>query len=294
MLKMKRASEGFIIFSSRLLFVALVFNLCGCSSLFYYPSRDVFYKIEDLKAHAETVRFSGANGVSLSGLYLAPPEIKAAELLKRPIVVQFHGNAQNLTSHFASLYWLLGYGYDYFIFDYEGYGASEGRPSPQNTVQDGLAALDWVQKKFPGRPMVVVGQSLGGAVAMRAVIDSKNRYPIALLVIESSFDSYRAIASDVLSRSWITWLFQPLAYVFVSNAEAPGDRIGEISPIPMLIIHGKKDPIVPYRFGERIFTAAREPKEFWSYETPGHVIAYEADGGALRKKFLEKLRRLSR
>lgn len=290
---MKPESEGFIISKRQGLLAPLFCVLCGCSSFFYYPSRSVFYKIDDLKVHTEVVQFSGANGVSLSGLYLAPPKIKSSELLKRPIVVQFHGNAQNLTSHFASLYWLLNYGYDYFIFDYEGYGDSEGHPSPKNTVQDGLAALDWVQKRFPGRPMVIVGQSLGGAVAMRAVIDSKNKYPIALLVVESSFDSYRAIARDVLSRSWLTWLFQPLAYVFVSNAQSPGEKIAEISPIPMLVIHGKKDPIVPYRFGERIYAAAHDPKELWSYESPGHVVAYEADNGALREKFLEKLKQLS-
>jgi fermentation-respiration switch protein FrsA (DUF1100 family) len=260
--------------------------------MLYYPSHDTYYSPEQIPAHTEKISFPGPRGLTLSGLYLSPKKSKT--LSRRPLIIQFHGNAQNLTSHFASLFWLVDYGYDYFIFDYEGYGSSPGKPSPHATVEDGFAALEWAQARFPKRPLVLVGQSLGGAVALKVAIEAMKtkKYPIRLVVISSSFDSYQAIARDVLSRSWLTWLFQPLAYLFVSDSEAPGDHIGEISPVPLVVIHGKNDPVVPYRFGERLFLRAKDPKEFWSYETPGHVIGFSADKGALREKLLKKLKEI--
>lgn len=266
-------------------------SIAGCSSLFYYPSHDVYFDVEKLPAQTESVRFAGVNKVNLSGLYLRPKKMSLKALHQRPIIVQFHGNAQNLTSHFASLFWLIDEGYDYFIFDYEGYGQSEGHPTMRGTVDDGFAALDYIESRFPHRPIVLVGQSLGGAIAMRVAIEAKNKnYPIRLAVIESSFDSYQAIARDMMSRSWVTWLFQPLTYLFVSDSVAPGDQIAAISPTPMVIVHGKSDPVIPYKFGERIFAKAKDPKEFWSYESPGHVVAYSADKGVLRERLLAKLK----
>src|SRR5262249_1447782 len=117
------------------------------------------------------------------------PEKPAA---KRAVWVQFHGNAENQTSHFANLFPAVQNGYDLVTFDYRGYGQSTGIPSPAGTVEDGKTILRWVKKNYPDLPIVVFGQSLGGAIAMRTLEDLGNEVPIQFLVLDSTFGSYRA------------------------------------------------------------------------------------------------------
>jgi fermentation-respiration switch protein FrsA (DUF1100 family) len=97
------------------------------------------------------------------------------------------------------------------------------------------------------------------------------RTRIALVTIEGSFHSYQAIARDVLSRQWSTWLFQPLASVLISDTWSPEEFVARVSPIPLLVIHGETDSVVPFPFGEKLFSLAREPKKFWRISDGGHI-----------------------
>jgi fermentation-respiration switch protein FrsA (DUF1100 family) len=187
------------------------------------------------------------------------------------MVVHFHGNAQNLSSHFLGLEWIHKKGFDYFIFDYRGYGKSQGEPSPQGTIEDGEAAMRWAHAQNPSLPMIVVGQSLGGAVALRTVYEMKKEIPVKLLVADSTFHSYQEIGRKTLAKSWMLWLLQPLAYVVLSDRWAPGKKIGELSPTKILVVHGTQDPVMPLSLGKRIFELAKEPKEFWEVKDGGHI-----------------------
>lgn len=205
------------------------------------------------------------------------------------VILHFHGNAQNLSTHFYSLYTAPGQGYDYLIFDYHGYGSSEGKPSPKATVEDGHAALRYIHELYPNRPIVVFGQSLGGAVALRTVIDMKNEIPVKLVVVDSTFSSYRSVARRVMAHNWITWLLQPIAWLTVSNEYAPKGRIKEISPIPLVVIHGDKDRGVDYENGQDVFAEAAEPKEFWHIPGGAHTDFMFREKGKYAEKFYDKL-----
>src|SRR5690606_22141072 len=113
------------------------------------------------------VFFKAKNGNQLFGWYFK----NRKGVSPKATVVFFHGNAENLSSHYLSLAWLVDYPYDFFIFDYQGYGRSHGDPSPQKTVEDGIAALELMNERAPGRPLIVFGQSLGGAIALRTVVE---------------------------------------------------------------------------------------------------------------------------
>lgn len=211
---------------------------------------------------------------------------------KKPkgVIVFFHGNAQNLTSHYASLVWILKEGYDFFIWDYRGYGKSQGTPNPQNTVEDGKAIIKYIYQKNPKLPLFVFAQSLGGVIAMKSVIDLKGEVPIKSLIVDSTFQSYKSVGQNILSKHWLTWLFQHSSYLVLSDKYAAKGHVYEISPIPLLVIHGTQDQIINYKFGKEIFDNAKEPKEFWTIEGGRHIDSFwGAKSEDTRKKFLEYL-----
>lgn len=271
----------------------------GCSSFLYYPTREEHVIRSKMPLQPEDVDFVSEDGTRLHGWYFSASKVKSGHAQSRfqpgCAILFFHGNAENLSTHFFTLYSAPLRGYDYFIFDYRGYGRSEGKPSPGGTVQDGRAALRWLQARNPGRPIVVFAQSLGGAVALRSVLDLKAEAaaegPVRLVVVDSSFASYRAVGRKVLSGSWITWLFQPLAGILLSDEFAPEKDLHNLAPVPLVVIHGDKDQTVDFSLGEKLFAAASEPKEFWRVPGGRHTSFMWEAGGEFAQRFFDRLDR---
>lgn len=257
--------------------------LSGCSGFLYYPSRTLYYPPEKFGIKAEEVFFQSKAGPKLFGWYF--------ETKKKPkgTILFYHGNGENMSSHYISVAWLIDQGFNLFAFDYQGYGRSEGNPSPHGTVQDGEAALEWAHNHSPSMPIIVLAQSLGGAVALRNVIDLKDKYPIRLLAVDSTFASYKKVGRYVLKRAWFTWPFQWLPWIVLSDAYAPDGEIDKISPVPLLVIHGDKDQVVDYELGQEVFAQAKEPKEFWTIPEGMHTDIFTRQDISYRKKFVEKI-----
>jgi hypothetical protein len=188
-------------------------------------------------------------------------------------VVHFHGNGQNVTSHYTLSYWLAAEGFNVFAFDYRGYGESEGAPSMRGAVQDSVAALRWAAERPGVDPdrMLVFGQSLGGAMALAAVVNSG--LSVKAVALEGVFYSYRSVGRAVLRNNALTWAFQWLPYLVVTGRDAPADTIRRLPPCRTLFIHGEADHIVPLSEGLRLYALAPEPKAF--IRTPGdHLDAF--------------------
>lgn len=265
------------------LLTLLSVNLIGCSSLLYHPTKVMHYDPAQLGLAPEDLEIETSAGVKIHGWYF-----KAKDKNPKGVIVFFHGNAQNLTSHYVSLSWVLKEGYDYFIWDYRGYGKTLGESTPENTVSDGKAVIRFIHKKNPPLPLFVFAQSLGGVIAMRSVVDLKGEVPIRALIVDSTFQSYQSVGRDILSKSWITWIFQPLSYVFLSDKYSAEDRVGEISPIPFLVMHGTSDQVINFKFGKELFLEAREPKELWVIKDGQHIDSFWGKSAELtRKKFIE-------
>lgn len=268
-----------------LLSISFCILMSSCSSFLYYPSRQLLVPPERYGLKPEEVHFSSKQGPQLFGWYFK----NRAKKDPKAIVVFYHGNGENLSSHYLSLLWLLEHQYDFFIFDYQGYGRSEGSPSPEGTVLDGEAALDWVHTKYPSKPIVIFAQSLGGAVALRNAIDLKNKYPLKFIAVDSTFSSYRSAARRTLAKHWITWPLQWLGWLVMSDAFAPGKEVDKISPVPLLIFHGDKDPIIELAQGEEIFKNAKDPKEFVLVPGGEHTDAFMREDPIYRNLFLTRL-----
>ena len=253
----------------------------GCSSLFYQPNSHVYVDTTRLTPLPEEVQIPVA-GETLHGWYF-----RTKAKAPRAVILVYHGNAQNLSSHFFPFFWLIDHPYDLFIFDYEGYGKSTGHATQEHTVRDGAAALDWLHRRNPKLPIVVYGQSLGGAIAQRNLIDLAGKYPVKLAVLDSTFTSYQKVGRRILARGWLSWPFQWLAWLALSDQYAPEGELGKLPPLPLLVIHGTADQVVPYSCGEDLFAEAAEPKEFWRIPGGRHNDIFSR--AEYRQRFLDRL-----
>ncbi len=183
-----------------------------------------------------------ADGIRICAWYVPCEEAKASLLF-------CHGNAGNISYRVESLRLFHSLGLNVLIFDYRGYGKSEGWLSEEGTYQDGEAAYRWLRNKVGDSPIVLFGRSLGTAVA----VELTRRVEADGLIFESGFTSVPDIAGDLFP-------FLPLRY-FCSIQYDSLSKIGTINT-PVMVIHSREDTIIPYRHGERIFKAAVEPKTF--------------------------------
>lgn len=264
----------------------LLFSLSSCSGLFFFPSREQFIDPAKYGLTHQEVSFSSHDGTHLSG-WMFPS--KTAEV--KGTVIQFHGNAENMTSHFQSLVWLVYHGYNLFTFDYRGYGTSEGEPTIPGVNLDAQAAYAHIiQSPEAGNtPIILYGQSLGGLILLKALEKFPDRSKISMIIVEGSFLSYQEIAREKMNNIWLTWPFQHLAYLFFSDEYAAMESIKKISPIPLLVIHGNQDNVIPYEFGQEIYNSAKHPKSFWSIKEGNHIDTMLRHGGIYRNKLVKYL-----
>lgn len=274
---------------TRALYLLISLLLTSCSHVFYQPSSALFFNPEKANLHPEELWIESSDATRIHA-WLFPA--KTASGNKLGTVIQFHGNAENMSSHFASLIWMTEAGYDLLAFDYRGYGTSEGSPNQAGLNRDALAVIESLNKEGKEKKIILYGQSLGGAVLLRALQDLTDRSRIKAVIIESSFYSYQAIARAKLAQTWLTFIFQPLAWVLVSDQYSPEESIAKVSPIPLLVMHGDRDQVIPYRFGEKIFQLAHEPKTFWKIENGHHLDTMARHGGIYREKLIQFLAEL--
>lgn len=261
-----------LILMRRLLAIGmLAVNLLGCNGVFFQPYGAHVQTPDNLDLAYEDVHFGASDGTRLHGWFL-PAQGRA-----QGTILFLHGNAENISTHIMSVRWLPARNFNVFLLDYRGYGASEGEPTFPKVQDDVDSAL----KMLIARPgldpdrIVVFGQSLGGAIAIYNVAHSPYRRHIRALAVESAFSSHRRITREKLSGFWLTWPLQyPLSWT-VTDKYSPAKAVADVSPIPLLIIHGDQDRIVPVEHGKRLFELAREPKQLWIVPGGGHILAFQ-------------------
>lgn len=260
----------------------LVFLLSSCTSLVYQPDKYFHTHPDQFQTKFEVFNFKSLDGTKLSAWKLLSKKPPAKNL-----VVFFHGNAQNLTAHFVNLVWMMEHDYDVIIFDYRGYGLSEGKPEPKGVSEDGLAFLNYGYEQFKKlgyKRFIVYTQSLGGAVALKSLEDFKHLDDISLLVLDSTFLSPRLVARDKTNRV--------LQYL-ISNEFTADPRLSHLKNVPVLSIHSKEDPVVSYQLGLEVFNLVPgSKKDMWSIETPGHGNVYYVEKLKYQTMFIDYVNQL--
>lgn len=269
--------------SSLLLQVVLL--LSACDGIFFQPNDRFYYAPETLGLAYEELWFESGDGTRLHAWYL-PATSRGAQ--PRGTIVFFHGNAANITNHVFAVRWLPREGYAVFLFDYRGYGQSEGEPERAAAIADGAAAIREARAQAAGGPLIVYGQSLGGALAMASLAEAGTD-GVRALIVEASFRSYREVARLVMDRSWLTWPFQyPVSWAFFSDELSPAEFWDRIAAVPTLVIHREGDGTVPFEAGRLLHESlpARD-KTFWRVPGEGHIVTFTLPETGWRERLLQ-------
>jgi len=245
--------------------------LSGCGHLFFYPSKGQVITPDQIGLQYEDVYLTTPDGETLHGWLLA------AEGEPRGTLYFLHGNAENISTHIASVMWLPAEGYQVFLLDYRGYGRSTGKPDIAPALVDVETGYHWLLQhpQTQPLPLFILGQSLGGALAITFAAQQMPdlQKQVAGLVIDSAFASYRDIAREKLGQFWLTWALQhPLSWL-IPDRYAPIDHVAALSPTPLLILHSDQDEVVPQHHGVKLFETAGPPKMFLSTHT-GHNATF--------------------
>ena len=212
--------------------------------MIFYPMRTLEATPQEWGMAYEDVILTTSDAVELHGWYIPAPNA-------RGVLLFLHGNAGNISHRRDSIAIFRRLGLDVFIFDYRGYGRSQGRPDEAGLYRDAQAAWRHLTETrgVAARDIVIFGRSLGGAVAAQLAA----QVPARALILESTFSSAREFARQVfpvLSR------LVAVRYDFDTRAQMQAVQC------PVLVLHSPDDEIMPYALGERVFQAAREPKRF--------------------------------
>lgn len=210
----------------------------------------------------EDAWFQASDGTKLFGWYVESAETPA-------VLLWCHGNAGNIINRLDNLRELYRLGLSVFLFDYRGYGRSEGRPSEEGLYQDGFGAYEYLTRARRVRPerLILFGRSLGAAVAGELAA----RKPAAGLILESCFPSVEALAK-------FHYLGLPVHRLLGAKFRLI-DRLPHIS-LPLLVVHGDRDDVVPLQLGRQVFEAAKEPKAFYVVRGADHNNVPYAGGPA--------------
>ncbi len=226
----------------------------------YFPYKypEGTWRPETYGLKAEDCFFTTSDGVKLHGWFFRVDHSKAT-------LFWCHGNAGNITHRLHNISKLLPLGINVFIFDYRGYGKSEGKPSEQGVYEDALAAYDFLtmDKGVESLSLIVFGRSLGAAVA----IDLASRRVCRGLILESSFPSAQAVAKGML----------PFIHFFIRSRFDAESKIKDIH-VPLLFTHGTEDRTIPMHLGRILFEKANEPKSFYEIVGADHNDTYIVGG----------------
>ncbi|MCZ6837567.1 MAG: alpha/beta fold hydrolase [Planctomycetota bacterium] len=203
---------------------------------------------------AESVWFTSEDGTKLHGWFIPGEHVENDPI---PSILHVHGNAGNITSHYGFTEYLPGAGFNVFIFDYRGYGQSEGKARNRvDLIADTDAALEAMLQRKDVDPERVglYGQSLGGAIGLNVMA---SRLEIKAGVFESSFASWRDIAAEVLGGEKPGFIAKGLASLLINDDHRPIDAAALIDR-PLLFLHGTSDSIIPHAHGVRLAEAAAD------------------------------------
>jgi fermentation-respiration switch protein FrsA (DUF1100 family) len=252
--------------------LAVTVSLAGCSSLLFYPEPGLPFTPAKAGLAYEDVTLTAADGTRLHGWWLpAKPGVEV-----KGTVLHLHGNGGNLAWHLGGSWWLPEQGYQVLMLDYRGYGLSEGSPRLPQIYQDIDSAFAWLQARTQVRdkPLVLLGQSLGGAMAVHYLAEHpQQRQRLKALVLDGVPASYRAVGRYALSTSWVTWPLQvPLSW-WVPDGDSAIASIEQLKGTPMLLFQSIDDPIVPLDNALQLYRQAPLPRVL-QLTRGGHVQTF--------------------
>lgn len=232
--------------------------------LFFQPDSTTYSRPTDWSPDARIVTIRTVKHIMRHWLFPA--------IHPKATVFFLHGNAQNISAHARSVAWLAKQGVNVFLFEYPGYGTNRGLHVTLNgimrDIRQSLRAIDSIPATR-ALPLAILGQSLGASLAIDVAAQSNLNWKFCAVIADSPFADYRMMARDALSHSLLLKpLSNPLSWM-IDNTFSPLQHVAQVRA-PLLFIHGRNDPIVPFYHSELLFARATTHKALWAHNG-GHI-----------------------
>ncbi len=214
------------------------------NQLLFMPSSGMMQTPESAGLTAQDVWIETEDNVRLHSWYFPNEE---SDL----VVVLSHGNAGNISGRIPIAETLLNCGVSVLMYDYRGYGQSEGRPSEKGLYRDIEAVVHTLKNdlEYSEQQIIMYGRSLGGAVAAYAT----TRFDLGGLVLDSAFKNLKAMVRDVY----------PFVPAWLAKYDFPTDKyLQKLEGLPVMVMHSPQDEIVGFHHGEYLYGLLDEPKRF--------------------------------
>lgn len=272
-------TKKIVIYTSLFLgLTVLLFNCNLSNKLFYGPTKELKYYPDTSIYSVEEINIKSNNGKNLNGWFLKPKHDTVFAT-----VLQLHGNGGNISYQYQFSEPLIKKGFQIMVFDYEGYGKSEGEPTQQNVLDDAIQALNYIKQRedVKNKKLILFGQSLGGHLAV--VVAAKAQKLIDALIVEDPFSGHIPIAIYHGKKSYHLPKFIPK--MLISSKYEAIDYVDQIT-ISKLFIHSTEDEVCPFYMGKDLFEKAKAPKEFWEIRG-GHIQASHLYASEFAQKFID-------
>ncbi len=262
----------------RLILTLIGLSLALLAALVWFGQRRLIYQPDPQRVPPSAEGLTGVAEVTLpmpDGAKLVAWHALALD--GRMTVLYFHGNGAGLADRSARIRTLQVAGYGVLMLAYRGYAGSTGRPSEAANIADALHAYDWMRASgVPAERIVLFGESLGSGVAIQVAAQKT----VAGVILDCPFTSLVDVAAWHFPFLPVRWLLRDR---YVST-----DFIGRVR-VPLLIVHGEEDRVVPFVSGRRLFELANEPKSFVPFAGNGHLVPFDDRGWPVYRAFLENL-----
>jgi len=254
-----------------ILLLIIVFFFQG--NLLYHPTIDNYLKdqVEREPNEIEKVKITTKDKIDLIGWFYN------RDLEEFKTILFFHGNAGSLENRTYKLNHFKNLNLNFLIIAWRGFNGNKGKPNEMGLYEDAKSAIKWLKAKgIKEKNIILYGESLGTGVAVE-VAQNKN---YAGVILESPFTS-------MVNMGKKYYPFFPVSLLLKDKFESY-KKINNIF-VPVLIMHGKVDKIVPYDMGKKMYELANEPKFFYSQEYGDHMIEYDEKLLLALKKFIQSL-----
>lgn len=228
----------------------------------YYPDAEIVALPEQFGLDYEDLRLRSSDGVTIHAWYVTPPP----DPPPRAYLLFSHGNAGNMSGRLALTDGLVQRGYAVMMYDYRGYGQSDGEPTVPGLYADGEAALAALLDRAGGPDRVFLfGRSLGGGVTWELAL----RHPeLAGVITDCTFTS----VPDMAGRMFPLSLFSAMVRYPMDNRR----KVSQVT-LPKLLLHGTDDEVIPFEMGEELGARAQAPVTFVPLPGAMHNDTYAAD-----------------
>ena len=218
------------------------------SGMVYHPSRQIYQTPKALQLEYEDVYMQSVNGQQIHGWFIPAQQARATVLLS-------HGNAGNISDRLETVRILNALSLNVLIYDYSGYGKSEGSPSEETTYQNAYTAWSYLtlEREIPSDRIILMGRSLGGSVAAWLA----SRTDPAGLILESTFTSAVDLAKEI-------YPFLPVS-LMMKFTYPTADYLRN-SSAPLIVLHSRDDQLIPFHHGKELYDIAGSPKTFFEMD----------------------------